>query len=221
MGPVSFLLRLSGLPAVSPPRPTADTVAGYERCTRSSVDSAVGADLVPPGPVLPYLLWLGGHRDVLFHGSPRTGLAELRTERESTDPSTFGNQRAVFATDDPVWAIFFAVLVRGSGFGSTRNGSYVSARAPRSRHHYHLSVRRTDDAAPLAPGRLYVLPAATFRRERPWLGLLHTGQWASDRPVRPLASLAVTPADLPVPVGRHETDESLWRVVLAARRLRC
>ncbi len=111
------LLALLGLPQLPPlPQFDAATRRTYEEFTEDPFGSR------PPGHPSTYLRWLAANRQVLFHGSQRGDISELRPDRESTDSTAFGNRRAVFATDDPVWAMWFALLTRGPDFRSTRNG---------------------------------------------------------------------------------------------------
>ena len=79
----------------------------------------------PPADLsLPTLLrWIAQERGVLFHGSGRDDLTSLEPIRLTRDSMPFGDQQAVFAASDPVWAIYFATLRRENGFRSTRNGS--------------------------------------------------------------------------------------------------
>jgi hypothetical protein len=94
------LLALLGLPQLpAPPQLDPATRRTYEKLTDSSGSR-------PPGQMVAYLLWLATNRQVLFHGSQRDNITELRPDRESTDSTAFGNQLAVFATDDPVWAMW-------------------------------------------------------------------------------------------------------------------
>ncbi|MEU0093111.1 hypothetical protein [Kribbella sp. NPDC006257] len=120
----------------------------------------------------------------------------------------------MFATDDPVWAMWFALLARGPGFRSTRNGVW----SIRGRRRYFFSVD-SDDADVLADGWLYVLPRAGFTPEPAVAGLLQSGQWVSPEPVKPLARLAVTPADFPFAdlIGRHNSGDSMVRTLWNAR----
>lgn len=198
------LPRLGGLPWVD-----VATEAAYEEFSRK-----VGSPGAPPGNLTAYVRWLAVHRQVLFHGSRRGGIEELRTERETGDSTAYGGQRAVFATDDPVWAMWFALLARGPGFRSTRNGVW----SIRGRRRYFFSVD-SDDADVLADGWLYVLPRAGFTPEPAVAGLLQSGQWVSPEPVKPLARLAVTPADFPFAdlIGRHNSGDSMVRTLWNAR----
>jgi hypothetical protein len=172
-----------------------------------------------------YLRWLAVHRQVLFHGSQRDGISELRPDRESGDSTSFGNQRAVFATDDAVWATWFALLTRGTGFRSTRNGVW-SMRGAREKRQYFFSVDSdVQDEELLSDGWLYVLPRVGFTLEPAIAGLLQSGQWVNPNPVRPIARIAVTPMDFPLTnvIGRHSDSDSmlrtLWNARTATRRI--
>lgn len=176
----------------------------------------------PPGDLTAYLSWLATHRDVLFHGSQRGDISVLRPDRESGDSTAFGNQRAVFATDDPVWAMWFALLTRGTAFRSTRNGAW-SIRGSHNRHYFFSVDTDLPDADILTAGYLYVLPRAGFTRE-PSAGLVRSAQWASPSPVRPLARLVVASDDFPFAgaVARHTPADSMLttlRTVRANHRL--
>jgi hypothetical protein len=202
-----------------------EEVSRFECFTRRHLDSgpSSGAMISPPGDTLAYVRWLARQRPVLFHGSHRDDLAVLRIDRESTDSSAFGNQAAVSASDDPVWAMWFALLWRGVGFESTRNGA-SRLRGTRRRQYWFSVNAGFPDEDLLADGWLYVLPRDGFRQEPAFVGLWYSGQWVSSHPVEPLARLAVAPSDFPFVdrIVRHEPGETtlrtLWRVATAHRR---
>src|SRR5262249_12505595 len=116
------VLSFSGLPSLGP--------VGVDAITEAALDRAADrlergdADAVADSPLHcgEFLRWLAERRPVLFHGSGRDDLDVLEPIRLSRDTTEFGDQQAVFATSDPVWAIYFAVLRRHRPFG-TRNGS--------------------------------------------------------------------------------------------------
>ncbi|TDO47312.1 hypothetical protein EV643_109205 [Kribbella sp. VKM Ac-2527] len=217
----SNLFALLGLPRLPEvPQLDAATQRAYEEFTRRYLDSPGTLDrLRPPGKVMTYLRWLAVHHQVLFHGSQRDGISELRPDRESDDSTPFGSQRAVFATDDAVWAMWFALLARGRGFRSTRNGVW-SVRGDRQTRQYFFSVNSDQlDAELLTDGWLYVLPRAGFTAEPAIAGLLQSGQWVNPDPVRPIARFPVIPTDFPFTsvIGRHSDTESLVRTLWNAR----
>ncbi|MFC9693888.1 hypothetical protein ACFTSF_35370 [Kribbella sp. NPDC056951] len=165
-----------------------------------------------------YLRWLAVNREVLFHGSPREDLRELRTDRETGDSTAYGRQQAVFATDDPVWAMWFALMPRGGDLRSTRNGVWSVRGDSRSRYFFSVDSDLPDGEL-LTDGWMYVLPRHGFTREPALARVLQSGQWVSPDSVRPLAHLAVTPADFPLAavVGRHSEGDSMLKTLRAAR----
>ncbi len=214
-----WLLAHSGLPRVPGP-PVGDAQArSYEQYTAEHLDQpdpAVPA-LDPPGPLASYLPWLAAHRPVLFHGSKRGALTELSTTRESRDATAFGDQTAVFASDDPVWALFFAVVRRGEGVTSLRNGAVSIVDRPAERR-YFMSINDDVPAGQeCSDGWLYVVPRNGFVLEPARFGVLYTSHWVATVPVVPLGRFAVTPADFPLPITRHARDDSVIRTLWQAR----
>ena len=132
---------------------------------------------------------------VLFHGSQRGDLESLEPIRLSTDTTKFGNQQAVYATSDPVWATYFAILRRGKL--STANASLGKAGGDLFPRRYFFSLRRYDDEERFGPGFLYVVPRATFICQKPLLGRIDTAQWVSHVAVPMLERFEVTPDDFP------------------------
>jgi hypothetical protein len=178
------VLRLLGLPSVGAPEPRDDGVlASLQRRA------------------------LFG--DVLFHGSGRDDLDVLEPIRRSRDATEFGDQQAVYATSDPVWAMYFALLRRGRPF-STRNGSIGLARKLYPRW-YFFSLRGGYSEEPFADGWVYVLPRDGFVQEPPLGGKLESAQWMSPSAVRPVQRIAVKPSDFPFRdlVVRHREREPM------------
>ena len=188
-------LRLARLPSLPP------VVAGAaaEAAFASAADALLAGEAVAiPEPRLDFLRWLAEHRPVVFHGSPHGALTELSTERRSTDTTAWGNQQAVYASKDPVWAIYFACLRRDHGFTGTKNGSMGAPGGPLyPRRYFFLHNHGSASPQRFQPGSLYVLPTDTFVADAPLVGVLDTAHLVSYEPVRPLARLDVTPADFP------------------------
>jgi hypothetical protein len=109
-GLVRGCLRVARLPSLPP------VVAGAEMEDTFGVTAdalLAGGDVAIPEPRLDFLRWLAVNRPVAFHGSPRADLRELSTERQSRDATPWGDQQAVYASTDPVWAIY---LLSPAGF---------------------------------------------------------------------------------------------------------
>src|ERR1700759_3714897 len=113
-------LGLARLPLLE--APVADPATAARFATAADALLA-GEETAVPEPRLDFLRWLAENRAVVFHGSPREDLLELSTERLSPDSTAWGNQRSVYASADPVGAIYFACLRRDRGWTGTKNGS--------------------------------------------------------------------------------------------------
>lgn len=207
------LARLPSLPAVvvGPGTEAGFSVAADELLARGT--TAI------PEPRLDFLRWLAEHRPVVFHGSPRDDLRELSTERRSHDTTAWGNQQAVYASTDPVWAIYFACLRRDNGWTGTKNGSMGRAGGPLYPRHYFF-VHNRGSASPdrFGPGSLYLLSPDGFVADEPLGGAIDTAHLVSREPVVPLARLDVTPEDFPFRdrVGYYRDGEPNWVSLLRA-----
>ena len=168
-----------------------------------------------------FLRSLANRRRIAFHGTgdPRI---ERFEPREPVDFAPFGQQRAVFATSDPIWAMFYAIVDRRRHRLTLNNGCLVLEDTGEA--YYYFSVSR--QALPLRPwrtGYLYLLPADSFV-EQP--GRVYAGQrarvpqLASPVPVTPFARLRVAPRSFPfLEQIRGHDDERLAdyaRAVMAA-----
>jgi hypothetical protein len=160
---------------------------------------------------LPYPRWmflnhLVERHDFLLHGSGDPGITEFEP-RESTlwngTPT-----KAVFATSDPIWPMFFSVINRDRAASLRQlclGGRYL----------FSISSDPADPAS-WRDGVVYLLPRAGFRHGGP-----HP-EWVSTRPVRPYAQLPVRFADFPfsAAVLRHRPGEGLAPIVWRLQRRR-
>lgn len=136
-----------------------------------------------------------------MHGSGDSDIV-LFEPRQPIDLTDFGNQKAIYAAADGLWAMFFAVVDRAR-VGSIANACIRLADEEGTLHgpYYIFSVSQT--ALPDQPwhtGTVYLLPRHSFLLQPPlFIGKTeaHIPQLASFTPVSPLAKLTVTPADFP------------------------
>lgn len=113
----------------------------FESLYETALRSAGGQlDYDLPYPKHEFLAYLAREKSLLFHGSNSPDISPLEP-REQTDykgdPIT-----AVFATKDPLWAMFFAIIDQESYRGPLRNGGFVvdsSAAAPERYYVFSLS----------------------------------------------------------------------------------
>ena len=167
-----------------------------------------------PCPAWVFLTWLGEERGLMLHGSGHPAI-ETFTPRAPNDksPDPFSKQRAVFATTDGIFAIFYAVLDR-----RTKGFSFLDAalqfaddNGGWSPMHYYFSLSHGAPAVPWRPGAVYILPPLGFRQQAPYrVGdrMVLDPHFARQAPVRPLAKVRVTPDDFPFlgRVARHDRE---------------
>jgi hypothetical protein len=147
-------------------------------------------------PKYEFLSYLVEHQEVLMHGSNNPGI-EVFEPRTQTDYVGRVIQ-AVFATSDGIWPMFFAIIRREGYRGSLRNACvWRPDQVGVQRKFYYFSINASALAGqPWTAGMMYILPRASFSRI-----LTEDGkpleEWASSKPVRPLARLHVVPVDFP------------------------
>jgi hypothetical protein len=209
-------LGLARLPSLHPPVVDPATAA---RFAIAADELLAGEEAAVPEPRLDFLRWLAENRAVVFHGSPRDDLLELSTERLSRDSTAWGNQQAVYASTDPVWAIYFACLRRDGGWTGTKNGSMGRAGGSLyPRRYFFLHNQGSASPDRFGPGSLYLLPPATFVADEPLAGAIDTAHLVSHEPVKPLARLDVRPEDFPFRdrVCYYRDGEANWVSLLRA-----
>jgi hypothetical protein len=155
-----------------------------------------------------YLRWLVAHRPVLLHGTADPDIEVF----EPNDQTDWDGRpvRAVFATSDGIWPIFFAVVNRAR-VRSLRNGCLPG----RNGTSYWFSIEADPaHSDSWRDGFVYVLPRDGFTPHP--IG----SEWTCPHPVRPLTRLPVSPSDFPF-LGRvlsHKRSESTVTTILKAVR---
>ena len=199
-----------------------------DRATQAAVEEFLslrqpeGADglldvdpIVRTGGVTPwhFLCELAGRREIAFHGTGDPKIESFEP-REPIDFAPFGHQKAVFATTDPIWAMYYAIVDRDR-YRLTLNNGCILVTDPEGRRelpYYYFSV--TDGALPAQPWRtgfVYLLPAETFVAQPAGTYAGHAArvpQLASPVAVTPFARLQVAPGDFPflAQIRGHDDD---------------
>lgn len=175
--------------------------------------SCLAESLAPTWLVLAVL---AERESIVFHGTSEPSI-ETFVPRKSVDTNPFGAQLAVYATKDPLWAMFYSALDRSVRF-SMHNGCFrtIDTTGRRSDPKYFFSISRTAlDRRPFSPGFIYVLPAKSFVREPESVVLgtrIEVDHWASCDPVRPLARIQTSPREFPyLDRIRGHDDDVLWK----------
>jgi hypothetical protein len=167
-----------------------------------------------PAPKWLFLCYAAEQHNVALHGSGNPDIAMFEP-RQSNDLNEFGNQKAVYAASDGIWAMFFAIVDR-ERVASITNACVRLVEQSGLTHgpYYVFSVSRSAlPARPWRTGTVYLLPRTTFVNQEPMpfgTSQVHIAQLASLTAVQPLARLTVTPADFPFLAEiRGHVDERL------------
>jgi hypothetical protein len=158
-------------------------------------------DFTLPWPKWQFLCYLAEQHEIALHGSGAPNIA-LFEPRQPSDLTEFGNQKAVYAAADGLWAMFFAVVDRAQ-VGSVANACIRLADETGAWQGPYYVFSVSQSALPNQPwrtGTVYLLPRQTFTMQAPvavGATQVHIPQLASLVPVQPIAKLIVTPADFP------------------------
>lgn len=161
-----------------------------------------------------FLCYVADQHDIALHGSGDPNIT-LFEPRQSNDVNDFGNQKAVYAAADGLWAMFFAVVDRARVMSITN--ACIRLEEESGVIHGPLYVFSVSQSAlanqPWRTGTVYLLPRQPFMTQPPMAfgaSKVHIAQLASLVPVQPLAKLTVTPADFPLlPQIRGHDDQRL------------
>jgi hypothetical protein len=196
---------------------------GLDRSTRSAIDEFlalgdadrlldVDAFLRTRGDVTlwQFLCGLAERSEIAFHGTGDPNIESFEP-REPIDFAPFGQQKAVFATSDPIWAMFYAIVDRDR-YELTLNNGCILLMEPEGPPHYYFSITNSAlHRRPWRTGYVYFLPAESFVEQPagPYAGYVaRIPQLASPVAVTPFARIQVTPSDFPflAQIRGHDDD---------------
>lgn len=153
-------------------------------------------------PKWQFLCYAAEQHNLALHGSGDASIT-IFEPRQANDLNEFGNQKAVYAAADGIWAMFFAILDRDHYPMTISNGCIrlVDSAGQVSDPVYIFSISQTALLEqPWRTGTVYLLPRKSFAAQAPIpFGPVEVrvAQLASFEPVTPLARLTVTPVDFP------------------------
>lgn len=187
-------------------RPPMDFDAATRAAFDALYDGAAGSrmliDYRLAAPRWQFIAHIAETRDVLVHGSGNPDIAVFEP-RQPNDATEFGNQRAVYASSEGLWAMYFAILDRVNHPMSLINAAVrFEAGDGLSDPYFFFSITNAARAAnAFTRGTIYFLPRQTFVQQPPTLHdgqRAHVAHWASLEPVAPLAKISVGPEDFPL-----------------------
>jgi len=143
--------------------------------------------------------------------------------RLANDIKAFSNQKAIYATTDGIWVIYFAILDRQKYSQLSLFNSCFRARISPyqlSDPFYFFSITQSAlIQKPWCEGAIYILSRQSFEREASQQvhGMeIIFPHWISPKPARPVAKLRVGPQDFPFLAQIHgHNDEKLVQLAMA------
>ncbi len=144
-------------------------------------------------PKVDFLEFLVKEKQLLLHGS-NWDVSALEPRLANCASKKFGNLNAVYAVEDAVLPIFYAIKDKNSFSGVAVSGTHQDGDAPKE---YIFKVeQRMLDIQPWSPGVVYILDRKGCEQGTDDNRLL-IDEYISRTSVIPLAKLAVNPQDFP------------------------
>ncbi len=145
---------------------------------------------LPKHKLLHFLLENG----YLLHGTSADGIETIEPRQANDASKKSGNQMAVYAVDDPILPLFYAIKDRQRLHGLVRSG-YSTDEHGVKKYRFQIDGTRSEEN-PWKNGVVLVLSKASFEQTKKDDGR-PSGEWVSRGPVAPVARLRVTPEDFP------------------------
>ena len=166
-----------------------------------------------PYPKWQFLLWLCETKQLVLHGS-QNPVIDTVEPLQAMDVRAFSKQKAIYATTDGIWVIYFAIIDRKGFPGLSLFNSCLQIRIAEdqwSDPFYFFSVSHFAKIQnPWCDGIIYILPRQTFKQEahQHAQGMeVAFPHWISSVAVQPVARLRVGPQDFPFLDQIHGHDD--------------
>jgi hypothetical protein len=206
MNPASFLL----------PRPRFDQTpkmrADFDNLFRSTSRGDF-IDYSLPFPKWQFLSYLCETNPVVLHGSQKLDI-NLVEPRQANDKRAFSNQRAIYASTDGIWVLYFSILDRRKYPEMGLFSSCLQARISPdqlSEPLYFFSITQSALLQkPWRTGAIYILPRQNFIQEPPQFmegKEIVFPHWISTQSAQPMAKLLIEPQDFPFLDQIHGHDD--------------
>jgi len=175
-----------------------------------------------PYPKWQFLSYLCESRELVLHGSQNQGIGTVEP-RQANDMKAFSNRRAIYATTDGIWVIYFAVLDRqkypGLSLFNSCLRAWISANQLSEPLYFFSVTHSALLQKPWCKGTIYILPRRSFEREasQQVQGVeIIFPHWISSLPADPLGKLQVGADDFPFLAQIHgHNDEKLVELATA------
>lgn len=157
-----------------------------------------------------FLNYVIENKEIVVHGSNHSSINIFKPRK-----STLFNGKpinAVFASSDGVWSLFFAVQNREGYVGSIRNLCLSITTKKGIKRYYYFSINNKEEPNCWTNGTIYFFWKSDFRQG----GIKN--EWVSEKEIKPLAKLNVSPIDFPLlqKVMNHKETDSTMKTILKA-----
>lgn len=161
-------------------------------------------------PLFLFLNYIIENKNVLVHGSNNSFIDDF----EPRDSTLFNGKpiKAVFASSDGIWSLFFAVKNRKGYVGSIRNLCFTVPTIKGIKRYYFFSTNHDHVGETWTNGTIYIFSKDLFKQG----GI--RDEWVCEEKIRPLAKVSVTPNAFPLidKVSIHRETDSLAKTILKA-----
>lgn len=189
------------------PRPPLDLSPEKQRAFDDLWQSRPKGDFLDyqlPYPKWQFLSYLCESRELVLHGSQNRGIDTVEP-RQANDIKAFSNKRAIYATTDGIWVIYFAILDRQKYRGelSLFNAclrARISANELSDPLYFFSITHSVLLQKPWCQGAIYILPRRFFEREasQQVQGMeIVFPHWFNSSPAHPVGKLQVGRDDFP------------------------
>ena len=188
------------------PRPafemTGEKQRAFEEVWRSKSEGGL-IDYALPYPKWQFLTYLCETKELVLHGSQNREIGMVEP-RQANDTRAYSNQRAIYASTDGIWVIYFAILDRRkypemSLFNSCLRAQISAGQFSDPLYFFSITYSALVQK-PWCEGMIYILPREFFEREAAtqMQGVeIVFPHWISAVPAAAAAKLLVGPEDFP------------------------
>ncbi|MCJ8007848.1 hypothetical protein ACFFF5_11730 [Lederbergia wuyishanensis] len=156
-------------------------------------------------PKIKFLYYLTKNKRIILHGSNNKEIDKFEPRQQTLYNGELAT--AIFATKDPIWPVFYAILDKEKIVGNIRNGS-ISTNGKKYFHFYSIT-KPTLLNKPWTTGMIYILAEDSFTKISK--GAIQFNEWVSEKAVSPIAKLEIEPSDFYFlnKVAIHRSEESI------------
>ncbi len=141
-----------------------------------------------------FLEFLIKEKGLLLHGSNHPDIHELEPRQANDRAKVTGNQLGVYAVDNHILPLFFAIKDRERFFGRSESGYVRDEKGDIAKYLFRVE-KEVLAQQPWSSGVVYILSKESFEQQHE--NGRSTGEWVSPRAVKPCAVLSVSPDDFP------------------------